>query len=87
MVVMGLGMVIIVGTVVWRLGINPPQGTPPALLTADAVALPEGFTVEALGGDGAHVLVFGRDAAGTERLLRIRKSDGAVTGNAAVERR
>lgn len=85
MAVMGLGMIAIAGTVVWRLGVNPPSAPVPA--PVGAVSLPAGFAVEALGGDGPHVLALGRGADGAERLLTIDRNTGEILGDAPVARR
>ena len=86
LVVMALGVIVIAGTIAWRLGGDGGALTPVQAITAEAVVLPADFTVTAIGGDGPHVLALGRDASGDELLITLRKSDGAEVSRAQVRR-
>ncbi len=84
MVVLALGVVVIAGTVAWRLGAMRPASF--EIPTAEALELPAGAEILALGGDGPHILVAVREAGG-ERLLTFRKSDGALLSETEIHRR
>lgn len=78
-----LGMVVIAGTVAWRLA-GPLSGAVP--VTAEALVLPEGAEVLALGGAGAELSVLIRAPGGEERLLIYRRADGALISATPVRR-
>lgn len=86
LVVMALGVVVIAGTIAWRLGGTGGTLTPVQAITADAVALPADLSVTAIGGDGPYLLVLGRDASGAEILVTLRKSDGTALSRTPVLR-
>jgi hypothetical protein len=86
MAVMALGVLVIAGTIAWRLGGAAVPAPAPVALSAPDIALPEGFAVSAIGADGPLLLVLGRDAAGAEMLLSVRKSDGVETARTPVRR-
>ncbi|MGG7565997.1 DUF6476 family protein [Rhodovulum sp. DZ06] len=82
--VMMIGIAVIAITIAMRLGSFTGAVAPAPV---EAVALPAGFEVQALGGEGPNLLALGRDASGAELLLVIRKSDGAELSRTKVERR
>lgn len=84
--VMALGVIVIAGTIAWRLGGSGGVLNPAAAITADAIALPAGLSVTAIGGDGAHILVLGRDADGAEVLITLRRADGTEASRVPVRR-
>lgn len=79
-----LGMVVIAGTVAWRLA-GPLSGAVP--VTADALTLPEGAEVLGLGGAGVELSVLIRDRDGAERLLIFSRANGALVSSTPVTRR
>jgi hypothetical protein len=83
--VMAVGVLVIAGTIAWRLGGGLAQPAPTPLSAPD-IALPTGFAVRALGADGPLLLVLGHDAAGAEMLLSVRKSDGVEVARTPVRR-
>lgn len=72
-VTLSLGVVVIVGTVAWRLWSAAP---PPVPVSAAALTLPAGQAITALGASASEILVSTRDDAGAERLLVFRRADG-----------
>lgn len=84
MVVLALGVVVIAGTVAWRLG--GMRVAQPQIPAAETLSLPADAEIVALGGDGPNVLVVVREAGG-ERLLTFRKSDGALLAETRIDRR
>ncbi len=86
MVALILGVIVIAGTIAWRLG-GAPAAAPPSVLSAETIALPAGAEIVALGGDGGLLLVVVRDSDGAERILTFRKSDGAELAATGIRRR
>jgi hypothetical protein len=84
MAVLALGVIVIAGTIAWRLG--GMRTSAPEIPAAEAFELPAGAQIVALGGDGPYVLVAVRGEGG-ERLLTFRKSDGALLAEAEIRRR
>lgn len=85
-VILGLGMLVITGSIAWRLlgpGALPP---PAAAVGAESLTLPEGRAPVALGATGTEILVWTRDAAGAERLMLFRRSDGRLLSDTPVRR-
>ncbi len=76
MVVLGLGVIVIAGTIAWRLAGLKPVATP--IVEAESLTLPEGREIVAIGGDGDRLLIATRDADGSENLMVFRKTDGTL---------
>ena len=55
-------------------------------MTATALAVPEGFEITSVGGDGARLFVHVRDAAGTEWIRVHDAADGAFLSRIEVVR-
>ncbi len=85
LVVMMLGVIVNAGTIAWPLGGDGGALSPVEPVTAEALTLPAGLTVTAIGADGPHLLVLGRDGDG-ETLITLRKSDGAELSRVPVRR-
>ena len=86
MVVLGLGMALIAGTIAWRLGWNEPAIGLPAPVAAESLALPAGAEILALGGSGGEIFVALRLADGSESLLTFRRADGALLSQTEIAR-
>lgn len=83
MVTLAVGMAVIVGTITWRLfSVSPP----PEPVRAEALVLPEGAEITALGATGSEVLVTLRSPDGAERLRVFRRSDGALLSETPIRR-
>lgn len=82
-VTLGLGMVVIVGTVSWRLWSAAPPAAPVA---AEALALPAGAEITALGASPSEILVTTRDGAGAEVLRVFRRADGRLLSETPLRR-
>ncbi len=83
MVTLAVGMAVIAGTVAWRLFSVAPPAQP---VRAEALVLPEGHEITALGASGSEVLVTLRAPDGTERLRVFRRSDGALLSETPLRR-
>lgn len=81
--ILALGMIVIAGTIAWRLA-GPLSDARP--MTAETLALPEGHVVTAMGGSGPELSFLTRDAAGDEHVLIYRRSDGALLSSTPVRR-
>lgn len=79
--ILALGMIVIAGTIAWRLA-GPLSSARP--VSAEALILPEGHVVEVVGGAGPEIALLTRDAAGVARLLIYRRSDGVLLSSTPV---
>ena len=87
MVVLILGMMIIVGTLVFRIGFaERPGGTDPGPITAETLRLPEGAEVLSLGRANGQVLALTRDPSGAETLRVLDAASGAEVSATPIER-
>jgi hypothetical protein len=88
MVVLIAGMITVAAALVIRLGIGP--GTEPraplAPVSAEALTLPEGAEIRALGRGPGEVLVVTRDADGAERLRVLDAATGAERSVTPIRR-
>lgn len=82
-VTMGLGMVVIASTVAFRLVASAPAPIP---VRAEALDLPAGQKITALGASPAEILVTTRDADGAERLFVFRRADGNRLSETPIRR-
>lgn len=82
--ILALGMIVIAGTIAWRLWTAAPPARPVA---ADSLPLPAGREITALGASPSELLVTTRDAEGREHLLLFRRADGALLSETPIERR
>ncbi len=82
-VTLGLGMILIAGTVAWRLW----SAAPPALpIRAESLALPAGAEITALGASPSEILAAVRLPDGAEALLTFRRADGALLSQTPIRR-
>lgn len=81
--ILALGMVVIAGTVAWRLWTAAPPARPVA---AESLAIPAGATITAVGASSAEILVTTRGAEGGERLRVYRRRDGALLSVTPIAR-
>lgn len=89
LVVLIVGMVVVSGALVSRLGALMGGGAAPVAPGAlpDAIALPPGAEIVALGRAGRELLVVTREADGTERIRAFDAATGAAGPVTRVERR
>mgnify|MGYP006287387887 CR=1 FL=1 len=83
-----LGMTAVAGTLVWRLSglAAGGGGAAPSGVAAEALSLPAGARVIALGGAGGEVLVLVETAEGGEALLAYDRADGRLLSRTEVRR-
>jgi hypothetical protein len=79
------GMITVAATLVIRIGEIGEDG-PLRPVTAEALTLPRGAQVAALGRAGDEILVLSVDADGVERLRGYSAQDGALVWETAVRR-
>ena len=77
-------MVAVAGTLVWRISSEP--GATAALVSADAITLPVGEGVIAVGATEEALSFMTKDASGVERLRVFDPETGAQTGVLEVKR-
>ncbi len=82
-VTLGLGMILIAGTVAWRLWSAAPPAQP---IAAEALTLPAGAEVTGLGASASEILATVRLADGSEALLTFRRADGALLSQTPILR-
>lgn len=83
MVALGVGVLFISGVVGWRL---LQAQAPHVPVTAEAVALPAGAQITAVGGDGPTLLITARLPGGDEKLFVFTKSDGRLLSESLITR-
>ena len=88
MVVLIGGMITVTAALVIRLGIGGGTEAPAPLapVSAEALTLPEGAEIRALGRGPGEVLILTRDAEGTERLRVFDAASGAQRSVTPVRR-
>jgi hypothetical protein len=82
-VILALGMVVIAGTVAWRLWSAAPPARP---VEAGSLAIPAGAAITAVGASAAEILVTTRGPEGGEALRVYRRRDGALLSVTPIER-
>ena len=83
LVTLALGMVVIAGTIAWKLSRERAPAKPVA---AESLTLPQGETITALGASPSELLVTTRDSSGQERLRVFRRADGKPLSVTTIER-
>lgn len=76
------GMIVVAAALVMRLSAPPPQ----VAVAAEALLLPEGETITAVGATPSALTVATRDGAGVERLRVFDPSSGEQTGATTIRR-
>ncbi|SFI05145.1 hypothetical protein SAMN05216258_1047 [Albimonas pacifica] len=83
MVTMMLGVAVIAVTIAVRLWAPQPAAQP---VTAEALSLPEGAEITALGASSVEILATVRLPDGTEALLTFRRADGERLSQTPIRR-